>query len=455
MLYLIRLFIAFLTAYFFGRIIYLYFCNPKEKNNIISILHSFLLGLGFTSISFWFYTIATNGYNSNYHIIETCSVILIYLYLRLKKRKRLFSKLPIKNIVNGASTEKKRLLINYLTVILFGLIAVYSFFKCLKYPDGTWDALAMWNFRAKFLSCGNDAWNRMYFETFDYSHRDYPLFLSSTIARFYNYVGRIDTIIPLFFAWFFNFNCFVLPYLYLNKLKNKYYSIFAVVILSFSPTIFFHGCVQYADMPLAVFFLVSLYEFIILGEKDQNLPWLGMLFAGLCFWIKNEGIPLFISYSIFILYYLYKRENNYISAIKKFLRIIPILLPIIISVLFVRYFAKGENDLIFKLSDRLKQIFELERYIIIIPYIWTFIKQHFWIIFIPIYLLAGFIDKKYKEYIYFLFIILMMNIVYIIVYLITPHDLIWHIENSYPRIASVFLPSLIFLSCLLFKNKRE
>ncbi len=455
MLYFIRFFLAFLNAYFFGRIIYIYYCHPKEKHNIISMTHSFLLGLAFTSIFFWFYTISSNGYNSNYHVVETCFVFIIYLFLWIKKGRKTTSFPIIHTTENKKPRKAQRRLINYMTVILFGFIAVLCLVKCLRYPDGTWDALAMWNFRAKFLSIGNEEWNRMYFDTFDYSHRDYPLFLSCIIARSFNFVGKTDTIIPMFFSCFFTIITFFLTYLYLKRLKNKYYSVLAICILTYSPQIIFYGCMQYADIPLAVFILVSLYEFIIWNRRNKNLPWIGMFFACLCIWIKNEGIPWYLSYCLLIFYSLYKKDNNFISSIKNFLRLILASLPIFISVLFVKYFAKSENDIVFGFWGRLKQIFDFERYKLINIYIWWFIKQNFWILFIPIYLLLGFTDKKYKKYKYLFINILLMYLIYIFVYLITPHDLLWHLSTSFLRITIIYLPSLMFLGCLLFNFKKE
>jgi hypothetical protein len=324
----------------------------------------------------------------------------------------------------------------------------------LRYPDGTWDAMAMWNFRAKFLALGNEEWNRMYFDTFDYSHRDYPLFLPCTIARYYNYVGKVDLIVPLFFSFFFTFICFILLFLYLNRLKNKYYSVLAVCTLAYSPQFIFYGCMQYADVPLAVFILISLYEFIVWNMRNsKNQPWIGMLFAALCFWIKNEGIPWFICYSLLILYCLYRKEKNLNSFIKNYFRLIISLLPIFISVLFVRYFANSENDLIFGIIDRLKQLFILERYEMIMPFVGTFFQQHYWILIILVCWLTNFIDKRYEKFKYLLFMIFFMYLVFIFVYLITPHDLKWHLDMSFFRITIIYLPSLIFLGCLLFGLK--
>ena len=455
MLYLTRLSIAFLTAYFLGRIIYSYFSTSKEKNNIISKFHSFFLGLGFTSVSFWLYTIAVNGYNSNYHIVELGFVAVIYLCLWLKKRNKTTSLTIINHSENTSTSQKKRSIINYLIAILFGLIAVLCLVRCLRYPDGTWDSLAMWNFRARFLSLGNDEWSLMFLDTFDYSHRDYPLFLSSTIARCFNYAGGIDTVIPLFFSWFFTFISLILVYLYLKKLKNKYYAVLAVCLLSYSPQYIFYGCMQYADIPLALFILISVYEFILWDRENKDLPWLCMLFAGLCFWIKNEGIPWFIGFSLVIIYCLYKKDNNFISSIKKFLKTVTALLPIIISFLFVRYFANSENDLVFGLGERIIQLFLPERYEMIMPFVIGFTKQHFWMLFIPIYLLLGFVDKRYYKYFYLFKLILVMYMIYVFVYLITPHDLLWHLRTSFLRIFAVYLPSIMFLGCLLFDVKRN
>ncbi|MBQ2592084.1 MAG: glycosyltransferase family 39 protein [Candidatus Riflebacteria bacterium] len=454
MLFLIRVFIAFLTAYFFGRIIYCSFCNPKEKHNIISKMHSFFLGLGFTSIFFWFFTIAANGYNSSYYIIEILLVVVIYLYKCVNKKKRLIS-LHIVNYSGSINVpQKKRLLINYLVVILFCFIALLCYVNCFRYPDGRWDAMAMWSFRAKFLALGNEEWNRMYFDAFDYSHRDYPLFLPCIIARCYNYMGKIDSGIPLFFSWFFTFISFILVYLYLYRLKNKYYSVLAVCTLAYSPQFIHFGSMQYADVPLAVFILISLYEFIVWNMRNsKNQPWIGMLFAALCFWIKNEGIPWFICYSLLIFYCLYKKEKNLISSIKYFFKLIILVLPVFISVLFVRYFANSENDLVFGICGRLNQLFDFERYEMIMPFVGKFFQQHYWILIILVYLLASFIDKRYEKFKYLLFVILFMYLVFIFVYLITPHDLKWHLDMSFFRITIIYLPSLIFLGCLLFGLK--
>ena len=71
------------------------------------------------------------------------------------------------------------------------------------------------------------------------------------------------------------------------------------------------------------------------------------------------------------------------------------------------------------------------------------------------FLIFGFFDIRYGKYRNLLVLILFMGICYFFAYLITPYDLEWQLESSWPRISTVFLPSLIFLGCLLFDFKRE
>ena len=453
MLFIIRLLISFLITYYFGRLMFCYFSNSK-RNDAISRFHSFFLGLGVTSITFWFYTILTNGYNSYYTLTEISSVILIYLYFRKR------------NIIkqNQIAISKKYLFkfpntIELIGFIILILISLVCFLSCLYYPEGAWDAVSMWNFKARFLATGNDSWSGMFSDYYDYIHRDYPLFLPCLLARNYIYVKETSNIIPTFFSCFFTISCFILPYLYLKKLKNIYFAIFSICLLVFSPSIFNECFKQYSDIPLAVFSLISLYE-LISWERNSNdsSPYLCIIFSSLCFWIKNEGIPWFIMYSIIVLYYMYKKTNSKVDIIKLMIKkTIPLfatVIPVYLSIMSVAYFANNENDLMQGLFSRLGQFYLWNRYYLIIIFAIAFLKKHLWIITIPIFLLLGFIDSQYKKYSLLFVLILMMFSCYFLIYVTTPLDLFNHLKTSFSRIVTSFLPSLVFIGCLLFSFNR-
>ena len=501
MLFVVRILLSFFTAYFFGRVIYCHLSSSSEKNTTISRFHSLFLGLGFTSITFWLYTVATNGYNSNYPIVETGFVIIVYLYFYLKKKKSIkqnclklhgsFSNcsscqtILLNHDMNAfsnnikASLDKDKLhnkeqkennkSFDFIVIILFLLIAFLIFVRCLRYPDGTWDAIAILNLKAKFLACGNEVFTGIFSDYYDYIHRDYPLFLPSLVARGHVYARRITNVIPVLFSFLFSISSFIFPYLYLKKLKSKYYAIFSICLLSFSPYFFYEYGRQYADMPLAVFFLISLYELIKWErERYKSLPWLCFIFSSLCFWIKNEGIPWFLFYSLFVGYYSFKKEfwgtnkNKYFlnqllkeKLLTKFISLFLCVVPPLLSYTLVKFMANSDNDLMKGIFARLGQIFSVERYLLISLYVFHFMKKHLWILVIPIYLLLGFKDKRYRSVSILLLLIVFMIIFYQIMLILTPNDLLWHLESCFTRIFTHFLPSLIFLSCLLFDFKRD
>jgi hypothetical protein len=291
----------------------------------------------------------------------------------------------------------------------------------------------------------------MFSDDLSYTHSDYPLFLSCIIARTYIYVGKNNSIIPLLFSYLFCISCFILPFLYLNKLKNKYYALFAVCLLSLSPNIINEGSKQYADIPLSVFFLISIYEIIIWDYNTKKrlykLPWLCILFSSSCFWIKNEGIPWFILYSL-LLYYFNKFS---FSSVKVFYGIIPSFL----SRISIKFFTNTSIDFPVPLSSSLSNFFNLEYYNFIGIYICYYIKANIFIVLIPVFLLSGFIDKKYSKYKVILILITLMYFNYVLIYFFISDRLQLHLANSFPRIATHFLPSLVFLGCLIYKNKQS
>ena len=462
MLTFIRLLISYLNTYFLGRIIYCFFCHSKGKQNIVSKFHSFYLGLGFTSIYFWFYTVLTNGNNTYYPILEYFTIILLYFGIKQKKIK------PFGQIANIFKTkEKQSLVIDFLAKAIIILIILLCSIRCLHYPEGTWDAIAMWNIKAKFLSCGNEFWTGMFTDCFYYAHRDYPLFLSCIIARSFLYIETVNPIVPMIFSGFFCLSCFILPYLYLKTLKNQFCALFAICLLSFSPNLFHNGCTQFADIPLAVYFLVSLYELIVwdLKTKHQS-PCLCIAFSSLCFWIKNEGIPWFITYSLILFYYLYIKQNEYkhnnTSSCKRERCIFnfvskPILLfiPSFTASLSLKYLANINNDMLNGIFNRINLVWLCERHLYIISYCWEFLKKHICIVIIPIFIILNLIDIKFKRFTILFLLIGIMYLCYYFMYLLTPYDIQWHLETSFSRIATDFLPSLIFLGCLLFSSQSD
>ena len=67
-------------------------------------------------------------------------------------------------------------------------------------PEGQWDAMAIWNLRARDLASGGDFWRRAVSSELGgpgVAHPGYPLFLSGVIAIQWSAAGNFDQIVPI------------------------------------------------------------------------------------------------------------------------------------------------------------------------------------------------------------------------------------------------------------------
>ena len=188
----IKLLLSFLTTYLFGRLLFLTLCNSKDQSSLISKIHSYCLGLYITSLLFWFFTVISNGNIFYYPSIELFSVFIIYLLYRkynsIQKNKNFC---PIKKLKSNLSTIY--ILETIIGIFILLLVSFLFLIRGLKFPNGTWDAVAMWNLKAKYLCCGNEQWLDFLSQSFSYAHTDYPLFLPCILARTSSYIGEFKS----------------------------------------------------------------------------------------------------------------------------------------------------------------------------------------------------------------------------------------------------------------------
>ena len=95
-----------------------------------------------------------------------------------------------------------------LTALLAALaLAVPIFLNAVTTnPYGNWDALAVWNLRAKFLAENDPFWKSAFSPLLSHTHPDYPLLLSGYIARCWRLTDSIgDVVIPVGTAALFLF----------------------------------------------------------------------------------------------------------------------------------------------------------------------------------------------------------------------------------------------------------
>lgn len=419
---------SLILSYFIG---YLIFKNFKLScyGSIINVLHKISLGLGFTSILFWQFTLISNGNNKYYYLFEI-TIFFILAILAYKKNTTKKNKLNIK-----FANPKLAYLAYFLLILQIILISL----SCFQIPLGMWDAQAIWNLKAKFLAFGNENWSKIFENRFDYIHRDYPMLLPATIARAFYYTNDSNYIISIFYAIFFTSSCLLLLYKYLEKQTNAYIGITSIIIITSNMYFIIYGSWQYADIPIALYFFISIYYLskYIKSLKTNDLK-ACILFSSLTPWIKNEGKTFILTYIAILLYITYKNK-------KQIMQYFVFYIPNFIFLYQLKMLSQSNNYLINNITERLHYLINLERHKTILSYITTNIPFFYiaFLSFIVIYTLKSTIKEK-KLYLISLPIIF-NALAYYCVYLITPFDLNWQLETSCVRVYLQLLPSIIFI----------
>jgi hypothetical protein len=141
--------------------------------------------------------------------------------------------------------------------IALTLIVMVFIFLSLKDPHGGYDGWEIWNMHARFMFRGGDHWRDYLSEIFHYSHPDYPLLISASIARCWQYIGSDTVIIPILLSMFFTFATVGLIFSSIAVLRSKSQGLLAGLILLATPFFVTNGATQYADIPLGFFFLAT------------------------------------------------------------------------------------------------------------------------------------------------------------------------------------------------------
>lgn len=291
----------------------------------------------------------------------------------------------------------------------------------LTEPVGDWDARSIWFFHAKRIFIDNN----LYAQLDNYalwSHNDYPPLLPSLAASiaksfgFWNeYLPRISILLTIFpilliAKWLFNnqlaFNLWILGLLVICKINliNGYMdSLLAIYIAS--------GCL-----------LISKIYLSTKNKSEHYFP-LILILTSLPL-IKNEGL---LATLIFILLLMprFNKETIYValSILSIFIYLLFWKYPLILNNIHSDLFS---SDVFSIITQRIQNLDEL---ILILKNI---IKQLWIFLLISLGFLMNY-KKIEKITLVFLFFILAYVGAIFIIYMLSPHDLNWHLHTSIKR----------------------
>jgi len=214
-------------------------------------------------------------------------------------------------------------------------------------PYGSFDAWESYNMKARFILLSGKDWNQLFTAVPD-PVPDYPLFLPLSIAGVLMSIGRDSLGVPVAIAVLFICGTVGILLAALGAARSKSQAALAGMVLLGTPFFVHLSFAQYADIPLAFFFLATMALLFLhehRQEAGERLLIVAGLMAGMSAWVKNEGLVFFVAASITYFAFSWRGigSGDAVRRVKMFL--FGGAGPIILAVLFKLKFA-GTNALV-------------------------------------------------------------------------------------------------------------
>ena len=163
-----------------------------------------------------------------------------------------------------------------------------------QYPNGRWDAFAVWNLQARFLFRGSSgAWKGIFDPALSQSNGGYPLLFPGLVNGAWTLAGGERPIVPALIAIGFGALSIAIVWSGVSALARDERGWLAGLLLLATPSFLFAFPDQTADIPLTLYILttVALLQFAeAWPEVRRPMLVLAGLSAGFAAWTKNEGI---------------------------------------------------------------------------------------------------------------------------------------------------------------------
>jgi 4-amino-4-deoxy-L-arabinose transferase-like glycosyltransferase len=409
-------------------------------------------GLGITSCLYFLRLLLFPG-QAGYVLIQAMFLTLVVGALFLQKRLSL-------NITLGSLSFTRTQILLGLASIFVGAVALYFLVIYSRIaPHGDYDAQAIWNLRARFMYRSGTAWENAFSPLINRNfHMDYPLLIPLSVVGGWNTLGSEVLRIPAALSMLFLFSMAGMIYCVIAYLRSSSQAAIAVILLLATPGLLLFSTFQTADIPLTYFFLAAASLFLLAGsENNRNLFFLSGMMAGLAAWTKNEGIPFALIMMVCTLFFFGVRKIRS--------NLFPLLAGMVfplLTVLLFKIVISLNNDLFANngLPDIISKLFDPTRYIQILTHLISeLIHLGNWpISIIAVLFVYGWIvgirnPESLTEKVSWI-IPLSQFLIYMLIYVITPYDLEWHLNYSTSRLLIHLFP-LAMLSFFLFVNTPE
>jgi len=444
----LKLFLGLGLPMFLGYFIVKTFTYKKDPFNFLEKLAlSYGIGMGVLSLLMFFLSLLKIRFTFLNITLSLLIILMLCLFVYIRSNNK---------DSNYKLQKKQNLHLSFIDKILVSIISIislYVLFEALITPLVVWDSWAIYGFKAKafYLDRGISI-DFLKDATKSYMHPDYPLLLPLVEAWVYICLGSwndqlVKVIFPFYFIGLIITFYYSLKY-YIDKRPALLFTLFLVTI----PQLFYLGSSGYADLPFTFYYFTScIFIFRAYHNPDRKLLLISGIFAGLAAWTKNEGlaISLFNIFILFIIMLIQGKMNrrNFLLVIQYALIIFLINAPWFWFKSSLGLYNSVVNSNTLNMVNILNNLNRL-------PIILTWMVKNIvffkswnllWLLSIVI-ILFNFKKIISVPLLYISLSLILYLGIWVLIYIITPYDINWHLATSLDRVFLHITPLFLFLN---------
>jgi hypothetical protein len=363
----------------------------------------------------------------------------------------------------GASIEPRRVRILGGTIAAGAVVtgAMLLAHTLVELPYGWWDGWAIWNLRAAFLSVPDDHWRDGFTSTLAWSHPDYPLLIPASVARLWQAGEPTSAFAPRLLA----VAVVASSSMVLAGSVARHAGVIAMSLalsMLLIPSYVYWGASQTADVPLGLYVLIAVAA--LAGSPTERRYLIAGLAAGFAAWTKNEGVLVAAALAGTVAA-MVPRSNGGVRPLFRFG--IGLSAGVVALLLFTSTVAPPSDLMQQMLTQQpLEKAGDVHRHIFVARYMLReFLTWGNWLSVPPSVLLGGCViiaglrwrDVPAQVGIGAAMVALMLA-AYYWVYVLSPYDLQWHLDTSWPRLVAQVWPTIVWavvIAALSSRNRSE
>ena len=467
------LFASILIPLLAGLVLTLPCFPPCRFNAVTALCHlSLAAGIGLGVVScLYFLAMLPSQAGVLFYLDATLAVCLTVLAAFLYKKGFLRREGILSPEENKPLRYGRIFPILFTGTLVSALISIVIAF--LKEPHGKWDAWVIWNLHARFILRGGEHWRDFLASGLDWTHLDYPLLIPLSVVRMWKYAGSETLYGPIFLSVLFMLAVAGLLVFTLTILRSRSQGYLSGLVLMGSPYFLDLSASQFADIPLAFYFLATLVVFFLhdrVSDRHDYPLMLAGLTAGLAAWTKNEGL-LFLFIVPVVRFVFINRSKGCKRALRQALWFMAGALPVVTVIALFKIQMAPSSDIftgqgLQQMIDKLTDLHRLGQ--ISLAYLQTAvtftqgtvnIRTGFrfnpgvaGVILLTLYMVLMGVRVQAQDRPALLtaaVVLIAMLAGYFGIYLITPHDLHWHLMTSLNRLFIQLWPSAVLLCFII------